>query len=96
MGARIELRPEPLAALLNTGAGAPGASAASIAVADPRSSAHLRARGFFEPVGGEEIAASPWLIGGSPAHTRTPAPRPGEHTEDLRRRFMEAHDREWR
>lgn len=49
---------------------------------------HLRERGFFEPVGDVEMRASPWLIGGNWAHTRLPAPAPGEHVEELARRFQ--------
>lgn len=45
---------------------------------------HLRQRGFFELVshateGEREIARIPWRFSRTPAHTRLPAPRPGEH-----------------
>lgn len=84
VGSRIELRSDALTALLDVDA---GAAPARPVVASPRDDAHLRARGFFEPVAGREIAAPPWLIGGTVAHTRTPAPAPGEHATELLRRF---------
>ncbi|MSQ61854.1 MAG: hypothetical protein EXR43_04670 [Dehalococcoidia bacterium] len=86
-GARITLDPVALTALLGLGGGRE--AQASLPPADPRTNAHLRKRGFYEPVGGHEAAASPWVIGGAPVHTRTPAPQPGEHTDLLLQRFGE-------
>ncbi len=87
-GARIELRPDAIVRLLDVGAGdqAVGGEAPP---ADPRASDHLRARRFFEPIEGGDIAAAPWIISGVPTHARTRAPSPGEHTDELRRRFAE-------
>ena len=85
-GARITLDAAALTALLGLG-GDPEAQ--GLPPADPRTNAHLRKRGFYEPVGGQEIPASPWVIGGAPVHTRTPAPKQGEHTDLLLQRFQE-------
>ena len=87
-GARIELDPEALMALLGLGMDA-SAAAEPLPGAEPHLDAHLRARGFWEPVGGREIAAPPWVVGGATAHTRRPAPLPGEHTQELERRFSQ-------
>ena len=86
-GARITLDVAALRALL--GLGGDTEAQAVLPPADPRTNAHLRERGFYEPVGGREAAASPWVIGGAPVHTRTPAPQPGEHTDLLLQRFGE-------
>ncbi len=84
-GVAVTVDAAAIRALLALGGSEPGGAAPT--PSDPRQNAHLRARGFWEQAGDDEIAASPWTIGGTSPHTRTPAPAPGEHTALIRERF---------
>lgn len=91
-GIDVTLDSDAIAALLRLGG---GDRLAAPHPSDPRQNAHLRARGFWEPVSTPsaatdivEIAASPWLIGGVGVHTRTPGPLPGEHADLMAARIV--------
>jgi len=57
-----------------------------------RQDRHLRQGGFLELVahteGEREVARLPWRFGGTPVHTRLPAPLPGEHNAYVFRELL--------
>ena len=57
-----------------------------LTIPDVFADAHLRARGFFEPVshavaGEWEMDGTPWRMSETPGHIRIPPPAFGEHND---------------